>query len=191
MELYEELKTKKKAGMSLNIDELTPEILWKLFIEEKKSDYLISQLFDVKESKISYRRKKHGVTIRNSILDDFLLAKTEETMKINEKYRDKLLVDENLTMISKAITHFAFRNGPIEDMHASPNNQLSQEDMKILNKFMVNKIAYVFKLIIENRWIELDFLIKHTDMMYGHDWDNAEPDDGDNRKIIEMMMKRQ
>ncbi|MBE9916444.1 hypothetical protein G8C92_20715 [Paenibacillus donghaensis] len=191
MELYEELKTKKEAGMSLNIEELTPEMLRKLFIEEEKSDYLISQLFDVKESKISYRRKKHGITIRNSILDDFLLAKTEEAMKVNEKYRDKLLVDENLTMISKAITHFAFRNGPIEDMHASPNNQLSQEDMKTLNKFMVNKIAYIFKLIIENRWIELDFLIRHTDMIYGHDWDNAEPDDGDNRKIIEMMMKKQ
>ncbi|WP_127590636.1 hypothetical protein [Paenibacillus lautus] len=191
MELYEELKTKKEAGMSLNIEELTPEMLRKLFIEEEKSDYLISQLFDVKESKISYRRKKHGITIRNSILDDFLLAKSEEAMKVNEKYRDKLLVDENLTMISKAITHFAFRNGPVEDMHASPNNQLSQEDMKTLNKFMVNKIAYIFKLIIENRWIELDFLIRHTDMMYGHDWDNAEPDDGDNRKIIEMMMKRQ
>ncbi|GIO31788.1 MULTISPECIES: hypothetical protein [Paenibacillus] len=191
MGLYEELKTKKEAGMSLNIEELTPEILRRLFIEEEKSDYLNSQLYDVKESKISYRRKKHGITIRNSILDDFLLAKTEEAMKINERYRDKLLVDENLTMISKAITHFAFRNGPIEDMHASPNNQLSQEDMKTLNKFMVNNIAYVFKLIIENRWIELDFLIKHTDMMYGHDWDNAEPDDGDNRKIIEMMIKMQ
>jgi hypothetical protein len=57
MELYQELKTKKEAGMSLNIEELTPEILRKLFIEEEKSDYLISQLFDVKESKISYRRK--------------------------------------------------------------------------------------------------------------------------------------
>ncbi|MFU1795590.1 hypothetical protein ACM1RC_17140 [Paenibacillus azoreducens] len=191
MELYEELKTKKEAGMSLDIEELTPEMLRKLFIEEEKSDYLISQLFDVKESKVSYRRKKHGITIKNSILDDFLLAKTEEAKKINEKYRDKLLVNENLTIISKAITHFAFRNGPIEDMHASPNNQLSQEDMRTLNKFMVNKIAYIFKLIIENRWIELDFLIRHTDMMYGHDWDNAEPDDGDNRKIIEMMIKRQ
>ncbi|MCG7406523.1 hypothetical protein MH117_03770 [Paenibacillus sp. ACRRX] len=191
MKLYEELKTRKEAGEKLNLEELTPELLKNLFIEEELSDYLISQLFEVKESKITYRRRKFGITIRNSILDELLLAKTDEAKEVNEKYKDTLMVSDNLTVISKAITHFAFRNGPIEEMHAGPKNQLSQEDMKTLNKFMVNKIAYVFELIIENRWIELDFLIRHTDMMYGQDWDNAEPDAGDNRELIQMMIKRQ
>lgn len=147
---------------NLNLEELTPELLKKLFIEEELSDYLISQLYEVKKSKITYRRRKYGITIRNSILGELLLAKTDEAKKINEKYKNNLMINDNLTMISKAITHFSFRNGPIEDMHASPKNQLSQDDMKTLNKFMVNRIAYVFKLIIENRWFELDFLIKHT-----------------------------
>ncbi|WP_025678828.1 hypothetical protein [Paenibacillus massiliensis] len=190
MKLYEELKAQKEAGKTFSLEDLTPEILKALFIDEGKSDYFISLLFDVKESKISYRRKKYGITIRNSILDNFLLAKTEEAIKINEKYKENLMLSDNLTMISKAITHFAFRNGPIEDMHASPNSQLSQEDMKVLNKFMVNKIAYVFMLLIEERWIELDFLIRHTDIIYGHHWDDAEPDDGGNRKMIERMMKK-
>lgn len=61
--------------------------------------------------------------------------------------------------------------------------------MKILNKFMVNRIAYLFQLIIEERWIEFDFLIKNTDRWYGHNWDKAEPDDGGNRKMIEMALK--
>ncbi len=62
--------------------------------------------------------------------------------------------------------------------------------MKILNKFMVNRLAYVFTLIIEERWIEFDFLVGNIDWMYAHDWDEAEPDDGDTRKLIEIMMKR-
>ena len=46
---------------------------------------------------------------------------------------------ETIDMLSKAITQFAFRSGPVEELHA--NNQLSQKDMKALNKFMVNRIA--------------------------------------------------
>lgn len=57
------------------------------------------------------------------------------------------MVSDNLTMISKAITHFSFRNGPIEDMHASPKNQISQDDMKTLNKFMVNRLRVLLRLI--------------------------------------------
>ena len=38
------------------------------------------------------------------------------------------------------MTHYAFRNGPVEDMHA--NGQLSQQDMKTLNKYMVNRICW-------------------------------------------------
>jgi hypothetical protein len=66
-------------------------------------------------------------------------------------------------------------------MHADPKKQLLDNDMKILNKFMVNRLAYVFKLIIEKRWIEFNFLVIQTDLMYGHDWDEAEPDDGGTR----------
>ncbi|MNC76305.1 hypothetical protein D3C75_1280000 [compost metagenome] len=75
-------------------------------------------------------------------------------------------------------------------MHATPNNQLSEEDMKTLNKFMVNRLAYIFKLIFEERWMEFDFLIKSTDRIYGHSWDEADPDDGGTRKIIELMLKK-
>lgn len=37
--------------------------------------------------------------------------------------------------------------------------------------------------------IEFDFLVKSIDSMYGRDWDEAEPDDGGNREVIEMMIK--
>lgn len=190
MGIFDEFEARKAIGEELYLDDLTQEVLRTMFIDEQISDYRISQLFDVKASKITYRRKKYGITIRNSILDDYLLVKTEHAKELNVKTKAELLVGENLTMIAKALTHFAFRNGPVEDMHANPNNQLSETDMETLNKFMVNRIAYIFKLIIEERWIELDFLIRSTDRWYGHGWDEAIPDDGYTRKAIEYMLKK-
>ena len=106
---------------------------------------------------------------------------------MNKRAKGEILRAENISLITKALTHFTFRNGPIEDMHAHPNNQLSEEDMKTLNKFMVNRLAYIFTLIIEERWIEFDYLVRGIDRIYGHSWNEAEPDDGGTRKIIEMM----
>lgn len=55
------------------------------------------------------------------------------------------LNEETIDSISKAITQFAFRSGPIEDMYA--RNKLTQKDMKALNKFMVNRIAGLLSAI--------------------------------------------
>ena len=44
-----------------------------------------------------------------------------------------------IDMLSKGITQFAFRSGPVEEMHAK--NKLTQKDMKTLNKHMTNRIA--------------------------------------------------
>lgn len=190
MGIFEELLIRKASGDTLVLDDLSVDDLKIMFIDERKSDYEIAQLFNVKASKITYRRRKRGISIRNSILDDFLLAKSDHAKEFNKKIKDQLMVKENIGMISKALTHFAFRNGPVEDMHAAPNNQLSEDDMKTLNKFMVNRLAYVFQLIIEERWGEFDILIRHTDYLYGSGWDEPEPDDGDTRKIIELLFKK-
>lgn len=189
MGLYEKLCERKANGEILKYENLTAEDLKQLYIAEEKTDETLAELFGVKQSKITYRRRKLGITIRNSILDEYLLGKTEEGIEMNLQAKKQILTNKNINMISKAITHFAFRNGPIEDMHAHPNNQLSEADMKILNKFMVNRLAYIFTLIIEERWIEFDILVRNIYGIYGHDWDEAEPDDGNTRKMIEMMME--
>jgi len=46
---------------------------------------------------------------------------------------------ETIDMLSKGITQFAFRSGPVEDMHSK--GKLTQKDMKTLNKFITNRIA--------------------------------------------------
>lgn len=167
MKLYDTLSEMKSKGKNLNFEEITSDDLRILYIDEELTDGIIADLFEVKTSKVTYKRRKFGITIRNAILDEYLLVQSEKAKEENLQVKEKILDIDNLNMISKALTHFAFRNGPIEDMHAHPNNQLSESDMKILNKFMVNRLAYIFTLIIEERWIEFDFLIRNTDRWYG------------------------
>ncbi|MFB6468851.1 hypothetical protein ACE38V_19015 [Cytobacillus sp. Hz8] len=101
-----------------------------------------------------------------------------------------MLTDDNITKIAKAITHFIFRNGPIEDMHADVNKNITDKDMKILNKYMVNRLAYIIILIKENRWFELNFLVNQFDFLFGQNWDNAKPDDGGMGKLLEEKLDR-
>lgn len=87
-----------------------------------------------------------------------------------------VLTEENIDLLSKAITEYAFRSGPIEDMHA--NNQLSQKDMMELNKYMVNKIAGLLTTASKKEW---DKILKvmgfYSTLASG--WDKAEPDTED------------
>lgn len=68
-------------------------------------------------------------------------------------------------------------------MYANPNNKLMEEDMKKRNQFMVNK------LIKEDRWLEFNLLVSQMDMMLGHGWDEAVPDDGGMKDVFESMIK--
>lgn len=80
---------------------------------------------------------------------------------------------ETIDMISKAITQFAFRSGPVEDMHA--RNKLTQKDMKALNKFMVNRIAGLFTAISKGDIvIVLRVLTFYASL--SSDWDSCKPD---------------
>jgi hypothetical protein len=54
---------------------------------------------------------------------------------------------KDIDIAARGLTNFIFREGPIEDMHS--NNQLSQDDMKQLNIFMVNRLAFILAFIIE------------------------------------------
>ena len=57
-------------------------------------------------------------------------------------------------------------------MHA--NNQLSEEDMKILNKFMVNRIAGLLKTVSDGEWIKI--LTLFDSIFYrnsGSNWDKV------------------
>lgn len=167
MELYKRFKNKKDAGKKMKLDDLSPEELKILFIEESKTDRMIADLFEVVPSKITYLRRKHGITLRNSAIEDFFNPQSDISKNFNSEMKKVTLTSENITKISKALTHFAFRNGPIEDMHADSTKHITDRDMMTLNKYMVNRLAYVFKLLNEDKWAEFNFLVEQMDFMFG------------------------
>lgn len=57
MKIYDELINRKSNGSKLNIEQLTKEDFYFMYIEEGKTDYEIAQLYDVTENKIEKLRK--------------------------------------------------------------------------------------------------------------------------------------
>lgn len=159
--------------MDLSWNEITEEELKHLYYDENLSDRQIADLFRVSKSKVAYKRGKMGISLRNKVYQEFVQQNSELFEKLNSDSKERLLKRENIDMISKAVTHFIFRNGPIEDMHA--NNQLSQKDMKTLNKYMVNRIAGLLTAIADNNWLQLELLLAYY-RPFGTEWDAAEPD---------------
>ena len=80
---------------------------------------------------------------------------------------------ETIDMLSKGITQFAFRSGPVEEMHA--RGKLTQKDMKTLNKYMVNLIAGLLTTI-SNGDIANVLKVMTFYASLSSDWDSCKPD---------------
>ena len=80
---------------------------------------------------------------------------------------------ETIDMLSKGIMQFAFRCGPVEDMHA--RGKLTQKDMKTLNKFMTNRIAGLLTTI-SNGDIAKVLKVLSFYASLSSDWDSCKPD---------------
>jgi hypothetical protein len=99
------------------------------------------------------------------------------------------------------LTEHCFRSGPIEDMHSGINpkfateetdpediSQLSQEDMKKLNKHMVDKLGFILHLMVEGRYFELATLLQFPISLGSH-WDspNIEKEEKEEQKLLTIL----
>jgi len=107
--------------------------------------------------------------------DEFLNFIASEHGITTEKFfkRMDIVNKYSLEQISHALTHYCFRNGPVEDMHAGPNDQLSDADMKILNKFCNDKIFTFLTMMKNNKVAELSSIIEFG-LQCGNNWDKPE-----------------
>lgn len=171
--------------INLKWDLITKEELIQLFLKENQSKSQIAKLYNVSVNQVKSKLDKWNIKKYPSY---YLIknAKNEKEITdiLNEKSLPRLNQKENISWIAKALTHHIFRNGPIEDMHAA--GKLTQEDMKALNKYMVNKIAGLLLLANKGEWIKIELLLNFY-KYWGSEWDEAEPD----IKDIEYMYKNQ
>ena len=157
--LYEELLKQKNEGKKLDWDSITKEELENLF--EEHSDSIIAELYDITKSQVTSKRRKWDIKLYNYAIKKFLNDDTNKDIfiNLNKNSKERLLNTKNIDNISIALTHYLFRNGPVEDMHS--NGKLSQNDMKTLNKFMVNRIDGLLQTINKGEWLKLELLLDY------------------------------
>lgn len=158
MYTYEELKQQKASGKKLSWDDITQEQLSYLYIDQDLLNGQIADLYDVSDNKVTAKRK------------DWQLMHYD---KANRKFYKTFFDEKNIDFFSRALTGYAFRSGPIEDMHVA--GQLKDSDMKKLNKYMVNRLAGLFTMMSKSEWIKID---KALSLHYRNSlgWDSAKPD---------------
>lgn len=96
-----------------------------------------------------------------------------DSNNLNDFFIQQFLKGSAADRVIIGLVHYIFRNGPVEDMHAA--GKLSQDDMKTLNKYIVNRLANLSALIQDKRWRELELLL-NAYSIYGIDWDHPQPD---------------
>lgn len=185
---YKELEQKKNSGEKLDWNNISKDQLRHLFFLDNIPDSLIAKLYDVTKNKVTYKRKKLGITFNSKDYYNLIYSEFKKEHKdLIDKIKNDLLQESKIETISIALTHYLFRNGPVEDMHT--NGKLNQEDMKTLNKYMVNRLAGLLKLICDNDWIKIALLLERYNL-YGKDWDKIEYDTSEIDQIYEMMINR-
>jgi len=164
---------------------ITKDILKQLYYEEGLNDNEIATRFEVSSETVRRKRKKFALSYATQIYKQFLKEHEEQMVELNLHSKERLLKEENIDMLSKAITHYIFRNGPVEDMHT--DGKLSQKDMYTLNKYMVNKLATLFMLAFENDWILFEQILSFHKLC-GSSWDESEPDIEEINYILEANL---
>ena len=168
MTLYEQLQERKTHGEKLDIKTISREQLRQLFYDEQCSNGMLAELFDVTPSVVRYSRRKFGINFYDEAKNDYIQRYMPSISMIN----GQMLTSEKIDRIAKAVTLYAFRNGPVEDLHAGKDSKLTDDDMKMLNKYMVNHIAYLLNLVNQNKWHELKEIIE-TYYPDAERWDKA------------------
>ena len=156
-DLYDKLLKQKNEQKKLDWDSITKEELEALF--ETCSDSMIAELYDITKSQVTSKRRKWDIKLYNYAIkkfsdDDKILFKN-----LNQNSKNRLLNEKNIDAIAISLTHYLFRNGPVEDMHR--DGKLSQNDMKTLNKFMVNRFAGLLQTIDKGEWLKLELLLNY------------------------------
>ena len=84
---------------------------------------------------------------------------------------------EHIERITKASTYFMFRNGPIKEL--LENKKISEEDVKNIQIYMENHLAYLYTVLLEENNIQkFDLIVQTMSKFYVNDDYKVILDDG-------------
>ena len=155
--------------MDMDWNTITKEELTELVKEN--TNRMISEMYGVTVNQVSYKRKKFGITNYWLAFQSALENGLQQDKSGFAPSHNWLFNKNNIDFLAKADTQYAFRSGPIEDMHI----KLTDEDMKILNKYMVDRMAGLLQKAFDGEWEKIaDVFLFYAKLSDG--WDNAIPD---------------
>lgn len=149
-----------------NWDNITREELLKIYTENDVCDSMVADMFGVTKAQVVNKRKKLNITQYDMTLErHFKLSNIEPHSETN------VLQKYDTNRLAKALTHYLFRFGPIENMHQK--GQLSEEDMYALNKYTYDRAATLVHLLKTEDTDRLSALFKLL-TIWNPDWDEPE-----------------
>ena len=78
------------------------------------------------------------------------------------------LPKEYIEKITKSSSYFVFRNGPIKEL--LDNKKVSQEDVKNIQIYMENHLAYLYTILLEeNNLQKFDLIVQTMSKFYVND----------------------
>ena len=153
--------------------EISEKILKKLYFSDDLNDREIAEKYDISIGKVRYLRKKYHIQYNDKVVYRFLNSNSDNKKRMDEVSFIEINNPDYIDVYAKAITNYLFRSGPIEDMHSV--GQLSQKDMKMLNKYTVNKAATLLDLVFKGEWLRI-YSAFQFHKLFGSDWDPSEID---------------
>ena len=144
-------------------------------LKELTTEYtnrMIGEMYGVSVGQVKYKRRKFNISSY-----DLAFQKALVQMDLSAIPQGYLLLNrDNIDFLSKAIAQYAFRSGPIEQIHE--DGKLTDEDMKILNKYMVNRMAGLLLAAFDEKWDQIAKIFEYYAGL-SSGWDDAVPDTRD------------
>lgn len=160
-----------------------------MLVENDMSNSAIAKSFGISTSKVQYKRKKFHLLEADILFDKLAKGEYREQIDhLNERAKQWLLNPENIDVISKSITNYIFRSGPVENIHTS-QKPITDQDIKEINIYMVNHIAGLLTCMIDGNWTKLQLMVDFFNKGMS-EWEPARPELEKIDKVISLSLYR-
>ena len=96
---------------------------------------------------------------------------------------------EYIAKIAKASTYFSFKNGPIKEM--LKDNKISEEDLKEIQRYMDDHLAYLYTVLLEeNNLKKFDLIVNTMNKFYVNDSDEVKINDDGFDKFYDSLFPK-